>query len=140
MAISDIFRRLFGLQKITKITIQRETLAKVAGIAGDTHPKEMLVFLEGEVKKGTLEITDILFQPYIASNNSVFSTHIDLPLTSKSVGTIHSHPGFRNKPSTADLHFFRKHGIIHGIICQPYNEKSIQFYDFNGEPATVNIV
>ncbi|MCF7866456.1 Mov34/MPN/PAD-1 family protein [Candidatus Woesearchaeota archaeon] len=132
MKLIKKIKEFFTLKKtIQEITISEETIQKICGIAKDTHPKEFLAFLEGRIIGNKIIITDILFQPYIANKHSTWG-HIDLPLTSNVLGSIHSHPSYSNTPSRADLHLFGKTGIVHGIIKKPYSEEDIQIYDNYG--------
>ena len=134
-------KRFFGLEEkepIKEIKITREAMDKIILLAKENHPNEFVTFFEGKIKDGTIIIEDVLFQPYYANDHSVF-THIDFPLTSKVLGSIHSHPGPSNRPSRADLHLFGKTGIVHGIIHEPYTEGSLAMYDNNGEPLIYSV-
>ncbi|MCF7872410.1 Mov34/MPN/PAD-1 family protein [Candidatus Woesearchaeota archaeon] len=126
--IKEFFK---GKQPIKEIILTEKTIKKICGLAKDTHPKEYLAFLEGRIIGNKVTITDILFQPYVANENSTWG-YIDLPLTSSVMGSIHSHPGYNNKPSRADLHLFGKTGIVHGIIKKPYKPEDLAIYDNYG--------
>jgi proteasome lid subunit RPN8/RPN11 len=55
-------------------------------------------------------------------------------------GTAHSHPGYFNDPSDADLDFFSHFGGIHFITCQPYDRKSWRAYDSCGRRIHLDLV
>ena len=56
------------------------------------------------------------------------------------VGSIHSHPGYSNEPSDADIDFFGHYGGIHIIICQPYDRQSWKAYDSKGRIIPIEII
>ena len=129
-----------------KIIIEKEVINAILELARMTSPKEFVAFLEGRTeskkfsehsKKGnkavkkTLRIYGLAYQEYIANEHSTLA-RINFPITSKIVGSVHSHPGPNNHPSRADLQFFSKRGIIHLIISSPYTEQDIQGYNSNG--------
>ena len=119
--IKKWIKSFFKLHKyeFEKINIKQEVIDTICEIAQQTHPKEFIAFLEGKTKNKILYITDLAYQEYVAGYTStVFKDY--LPLTSNVLGTVHSHPGYSNKPSNADLRVFSKKGIIHLIIKKPY--------------------
>jgi proteasome lid subunit RPN8/RPN11 len=127
---------IFKKKKIEKIEINSHLIQKICDLSKDCYPKEFLAFLEGEIDNNRIHIKDIIFQPYIGTKDSAMA-HIDFPLTVKSLGSVHSHPTKSNKPSSADLKFFHKTGIIHAIIKYPYKREDVQFYDINGQEINV---
>ncbi len=132
--IKKWLKSFFKLDKyeFEKIIVKQEVIDAICEIAQHTHPKEFIAFLEGKNKHKILRINNLVYQEYIAGYTStVFKDY--LPLTSKVVGTVHSHPGNSNKPSNADLRVFSKKGIIHMIIKKPYREEDIQGYNLNGD-------
>jgi proteasome lid subunit RPN8/RPN11 len=62
------------------------------------------------------------------------------PIDYSIAGTVHSHPGFSNRPSEADLDFFSNMGGVHIITCQPYDRTSWVAYDSRGEPLELEII
>lgn len=123
----------FELEKFDfeKIIIEKEVINAILELAQMTSPKEFVAFLEGKQVKKTLRVYGLAYQEYTANEHSTLA-RINFPITSKIVGSVHSHPGPRNTPSRADLHFFSKRGMIHLIIGYPYREQDIQGYNSNG--------
>lgn len=132
---------LSGKQTIKGIEIKRSAIEKFTEFSKGSYPKEFLGFSEGKIERGKILIDDILFQPYIANENSAFSTRLwDMPITANVVGSAHSHPGPSNHPSRADLHFFGKTGIVHMIIKLPYRTEDVALYDNNGNVLNYKII
>lgn len=127
------FNRFFELDKyeFDRVVIDKEVIEAIIELAEQTLPKEFIAFLEGKVNKRVLRITRLNYQEYVA-NPSYTVYKMDFPLTSNIVGTVHSHPGYSNKPSKADLHSFSKKGLVHLIISMPYRVENIKAYDING--------
>lgn len=125
-------------EQIQGITINLETVQKICALSAETYPKEFLAFFEGKITWSKIEIKDILFQPYIANENSAFG-RIDFPTTSNVLGSVHSHPGPSNRPSGADLRLFGKTGIVHAIIKHPYSPEDIEMYDTEGNKLNFSI-
>jgi proteasome lid subunit RPN8/RPN11 len=63
-----------------------------------------------------------------------------MPVDFTVVGSVHSHPSGNFSPSDADREFFQKFGTIHIIAGRPYNLRTWQAYDWNGEPIDLAIV
>lgn len=133
------FERLFDLDKFRfkSIYIEQDVVENIMLLAKENHPKEFLAFLDGEIKNEKLIITGLLYQEYYASDSSA-APIFHFP-TNTFYGSVHSHPGYSNKPSSADRQFFRKIGIINMIICKPYSSDSIKFYNHEGEEINVEL-
>ena len=56
-----------------------------------------------------------------------------LPMNSKYMGSVHSHPGPSAMPSDADLKTFSKNGFFHMIVCLPYSLETFRSYDRYGQ-------
>lgn len=145
MAFKGIFtrwlRRLFELDRyeFERVVIDREVIDNIMELAKQTHPKEFIAFLEGKSRKKIMRIFGLLYQEYEASTNAT-AAKINLPLTSSAVGSVHSHPGPSNQPSSTDLRFFSKHGVVHLIIRMPYRAEDIAAYDLQGRRIGFEIV
>lgn len=133
------FEKLFDLDKFRfeRIIIEQHVIEDIALLAKENHPKEFLAFLDGKIEDKILTITKLLYQEYYASDRSA-APIFRFP-TSTFYGSVHSHPGYSNKPSSADRQFFRKVGIINLIICKPYSRDEIRFYNHEGEEIDVEI-
>jgi hypothetical protein len=57
-----------------------------------------------------------------------------IPMNTKYMGSVHSHPGPSARPSDADLRTFSKNGYFHMIVCQPYSMETFKSYDRYGQP------
>lgn len=147
MAAEDVIKRflrqgiekLFDIDKLrfNKIIIKKEVLEEASDYAKNAYPKEFLAFLQGAIKNSALVIDGLIYHEYLASENSAMPI---FHFADKSFyGTIHSHPSHNNRPSRADLGFFRKMGIIHCIISNPYTPENMRFYDYNGEEINISI-
>jgi hypothetical protein len=62
-----------------------------------------------------------------------------LPMNTKYMGSVHSHPGPSASPSSADLKTFSKNGYFHMIVCLPYSLETFKSYDRYGDhmPYTI---
>jgi proteasome lid subunit RPN8/RPN11 len=63
-----------------------------------------------------------------------------MPIDYSVVGSVHSHPSGNWSPSDADREFFQKFGSVHLIVGMPYNLRSWQAYDYDGEPIVLEVV
>ena len=138
-ALKETLIKMFDLDKFSfdKVTIEQSVIENIIILARETHPKEFLAFLDGKIVDKTLIITGLLYQEYHSSENSA-APIFHFP-DKTFYGSVHSHPGYNNSPSSADKQFFRKMGIINIIICKPYNPENIRFYNHQGEEIIVNI-
>jgi len=134
------FERLFDLDKFTfeNIGIEQDVIINIMQLSRDNYPKEFLAFLDGEIKNKKLIITGLLYQEYYASDRGA-APIFHFPNRSF-YGSVHSHPGFSNRPSSADRQFFRKMGVVNAIICKPYNVENIRFYNHEGEEINIEII
>lgn len=127
--------RLIGLflgnndKRFREILMEREVVEEIVQIARESHPFEFAALLEGKVKEGVLKVDGLVFLPGETSNQGAVMKTFMMPLTTGTVGSVHSHPIPSGEPSTADLQFFAKNGLFHLIIAYPYTEDSILAYD-----------
>lgn len=136
-------QRFLGVERWDRIRIESETVRDICELARSAAPREMILFLTGGVKaeggERVLVIDGLYLKSYYANTRSTsFTTH-DLPLLGNVYGTVHSHPGRSNRPSTADRRLFNKFGSFHLIIAQPYTRESIAAYDKYGVPIEVEL-
>lgn len=138
--------RLIGLflgnqdKKFQEILMDREVVEEIIQIARESHPFEFAALLEGKVKKGVLKVNGLVFLPGETSNQGAVMKTFMMPLTTGTVGSVHSHPIPSGEPSTADLQFFAKNGLFHLIIAYPYTEDSILAYDTFGEIISYKLI
>jgi proteasome lid subunit RPN8/RPN11 len=134
--------KLFADEEFDAVRIEPEVIEDICTLARGSHPKEMVAFLTGDIRKEQgkrlLVIDGLYLKGYDASEDATsFTTH-DLPMTGVR-GTVHSHPGWFNTPSAADRRLFDKHGWFHLIVCQPYTSSSIAAYNKQGERIEVAV-
>jgi len=132
--------RLFDLDKFKfySIYIEQDVIENIMLLAKENYPKEFLAFLDGQIKNKKLVITGLVYQEYYASDMS--ATPIFHFADKSFYGSIHSHPGLSNRPSSADKEFFGKIGVVNAIICKPYLQENIRFYNHEGEEINVEVL
>lgn len=133
----------FGVEHWERIRVEPETVRDICQLARSAAPKEMILFLTGGVhtegEERVLVIDGLYVKSYYANEHSTsFTTH-DLPLLGNVYGTVHSHPGWSNRPSGADLQLFNQYGSFHLIIARPYVRRSIAAYDKYGNRIAVEL-
>jgi proteasome lid subunit RPN8/RPN11 len=111
--------------------IKRAVLESIVQAAQNTFPDEFIAFLGGEMKKK--EVTELLILPSLSGSEAAIIRSDLLPLNVKSAGSVHSHPGYSNFPSSADKKMFSQHGEIHLIICLPFSVQTIRAFDSAGK-------
>ncbi len=137
--LKEGFEKLFELDKLkfNEVIIKKEIIESIMHLARENHPKEFLAFFQGAIKNKKLIINQLDYHQYYASESSAFPIlqygKMDF------YGSVHSHPSLSNRPSKADMEFFRKTGIVHAIICRPFNFENIKFYNHHGEEIIVKI-
>ncbi|MGZ7119516.1 MAG: Mov34/MPN/PAD-1 family protein [Methanobacterium sp.] len=142
MKLNNILGKIFGTsrQEIDEIHVDSEVLNEIMNIAKESYPNEFMALLEGQIQKNVLKITGLIFLPSETSNEGAVMQVFMQPLTTNSVGSVHSHPGYSASPSEADLQFFSKKGIFHMIIAEPYKRESILAYDSFGNIVDFKVI
>lgn len=105
--------------------------------AKSTYPDEFICFhrtVDGVVS----EI--ILVPGSVYGDSHSFIDEWMTPVDFNRSGSAHSHPGYCNEPSDADLDFFSHMGGVHFITCQPYDRTSWKAYNSSGEVVNLEIV
>ncbi|NLN72009.1 MAG: hypothetical protein GX137_04370 [Thermoplasmatales archaeon] len=82
----------------------------------------------------------VLLPGTVYGNSHSFLNEWMMPLGVRPVGTVHSHPGYSNEPSEADLQYFSNMGGVHIITCLPYDESSWKAYDSAGRVLDLKIM
>jgi proteasome lid subunit RPN8/RPN11 len=62
-----------------------------------------------------------------------------VPSTTDTIGSIHSHPSTSALPSTPDIHFFKKRGLVHFIMANPYVRSKVRGYDKVGRSIRFSV-
>ncbi|MCX6650208.1 MAG: Mov34/MPN/PAD-1 family protein [Methanomassiliicoccales archaeon] len=117
--------------------IDRSLLEMINEAARDSLPNEFIALLRAE--DGVIQEL-ILLPGTLQGENSAQVMLNMMPIDYTVVGTIHSHPGYANRPSGQDLSFFRHYGGVHIITCQPFDERSWRAYNSQGGRVTLPIV
>ena len=140
MDFHNALSKLLGNDKsIEEVHIDQKVIDEIVKIAINADPNEYVALLSGSIDKHILKITGLIFLPFKASSSSAVMEVFMMPMTTKAVGSVHSHPGPSAHPSQADLTFFGKNGYFHMIICRPYSQSSIRAYDAFGNPMTFRV-
>ena len=142
MKLNNILGKLLGTSKyqFEEVHVDSEVIDEIINIAKEAYPNEFMALLEGKIGNNILTITGLVFLPIETSQEGAVMQVFMQPLTTDSLGSVHSHPGPNASPSTADLEFFAKRGLFHIIIAEPYDRESIRAYDSFGNLADYRIV
>ncbi len=133
--IKSKMAKLFGLDKFEfdKIVVKSSAMDEICHLARQAYPKEFFAILNGKIDERELLIVSLTYQIYETTEESA-SFKLNLPLISNDIGTVHSHPSYSNLPSVADKSTFNKHGLVHMIVCRPFEKGNIAMYDLYGRP------
>ena len=135
--ISKIFQN--DDEEFKEVRVDREVLESVIYYAKQAYPNEFLAFFDGEIKNKILYITSLIFLPgETCQTGAVVHTEL-IPMNTKYLGSVHSHPGPSAQPSGADLKTFSRHGYFHMIVCLPYSLETFRAYDRYGEPLNYTV-
>ncbi len=97
--------------------------------ARSTYPDEFLCMLRAD--DGI--ISELIFVPgTVYGESHSFMNEWMAPVDFSLVGTVHSHPGYSNQPSDADLQYFANYGGVHVITCMPFDRNSWKAYNSSG--------
>ena len=115
-----------------EVRVDREVLESVIYYSKKAYPNEFLAFFDGQIKDKILYITGLIFVPgETCETGAVVHTEL-IPMNTKYMGSVHSHPGPSAMPSDADLMTFSRHGYFHMIVCLPYSLETFKSYDRYG--------
>ena len=132
----SFFSRIFGNKdedEFEEVRVDREVLESVIYYAKKSYPNEFLAFFDGEIKNKILYITGLIFVPGETCETGAVVHTERLPMNTKYMGSVHSHPGPSAMPSDADLKTFSKNGFFHMIVCLPYSLETFRSYDRYGQ-------
>ena len=132
----SFFSKILGNkdEEFREVRVDREVLESVIYYSKKSYPMEFLAFFDGEIKDKILYITGLIFLPGERSETSAIIHTEMLPMNTKYMGSVHSHPGPSARPSDADLRTFSKNGYFHMIVCLPYSLETFKSYDRYGQP------
>ena len=102
--------KLFGNKEdeFEEVRVDREVLESVIYYAKKAYPNEFLAFFDGKIKDKVLYITGLIFVPgETCETGAVVHTEM-IPMGTKYMGSVHSHPVPSAMPSDADLVTFSK--------------------------------
>lgn len=136
------------------VAISDSTLSLLLELARESHPDEMLAILTAEPisevrLKHPAEFT--VEDPHIITGFDVpprlrnsptqvqFSPHM-LPITTNTVGVVHSHPNGVLQPSMTDLNQGLSVGNTHIIIGAPYTSESLRAFNSTGERVSIDVL
>lgn len=117
--------------------IDQETLDFILEISKSAFPKEMAGLLKS--KEGI--ITDVILAPGTYTSDRSAIMRLDrLPVTLKTIGSVHSHPSGNPTPSSQDLELFSKKGKLHIITGHPYEKNNWVCYNKKGKERELEIL
>lgn len=117
--------------------IRRSVLELIMAAARENYPNEW----SGQLRARNGVIFELTMLPgtLVGRDNALVNLWM-LPIDHSVVGSVHSHPSGNYGPSDADREFFQKFGSVHLIVGRPYNLRTWQAYDYDGEPIVLEIV
>ncbi len=120
------------------IQIPRGVLELVLHAARTAYPSEFGAMIRGEGNR----IKEVLLLPGTIQGRKFASFRMNmLPIDSKTVGVVHSHPSGSNRPSRADLRMFSRVGNVNLILGYPYRgAEDVAAYDGTGNPQEIEII
>jgi proteasome lid subunit RPN8/RPN11 len=117
--------------------IRKELLKAINDAATSNYPNEFVAALRAE--EGIIEEMLLLPGTIQGETSGTLQLHM-LPIDHSVVGSVHSHPGYSNRPSDADLRFFGHFGMVHIITCLPYDRTSWRAYNLQGETIQLDVI
>jgi proteasome lid subunit RPN8/RPN11 len=139
--MSGVFDRLIGGRRrpIRRVVLSGDLLDELLGAAKSSYPKEFGALLEGSLEADVLDINGFILPHSLVGKDNILMNIGMLPSTTETIGSIHSHPSSSAFPSTADVHFFKKRGLVHFIMANPYVRSKVKGYDRLGRPIRFSI-
>ena len=118
--------------------VKFSVLESICIAARQSYPNEFIALLGGNVFEGIIE--ELVVLPSNTGEDFATLRFDLLPLDRSVFGSVHSHPGYGNRPSRGDIGTFSKIGKIHAIVCIPFNIENIKFYDCDGKEEKFEIM
>ena len=118
-----------------KVHFLDETIKDICYMARSSYPKEMFCILR--IINGIL--SEFVMAPGSeSSETSAIFIPQRLGHDNTLIASCHSHPSNNNRPSSTDLHTFRKFSV-NIIVGAPYNVSSLGVYNIQGLPIPFEI-
>ena len=118
-----------------KVHFLDETIKDICYMARSSYPKEMFCILR--IINGIL--AEFIIAPGSeSSETSAIFIPQRLGHDNTLIASCHSHPSNNNRPSSTDLHTFRKFSV-NIIVGAPYNVSSLGVYNIQGLPIPFEI-
>jgi proteasome lid subunit RPN8/RPN11 len=120
------------------IQIPRSVLELILHASRNTYPNEFGAMIRGEGNK----IKEVLLLPGTIQGKRFASFRMNmLPIDSKTIGVVHSHPSGSNRPSAADVQLFSKVGNVNLIVKYPYQSvDDVAGYDSSGTRQRIEVI
>jgi proteasome lid subunit RPN8/RPN11 len=122
------------------VEVKRRVFESILLAARNVYPREFIGLLRGSEREGGVVVEELILAP-LATYGEEFSSfsQYNVPLDPSIIGSVHSHPGYSNRPSKGDLEFFSTNGSVHLIACMPFDAKSVRAYDKRGKPLELAV-
>ena len=117
--------------------IARDALEFMLEVSESSHPKEFA----GMLYETDQIITEVDVPINQSSNGTTVMDLFTIPVSTHSVGSVHSHPSGELKPSDADIRLFIQNGgDYHIIVAYPYEITSWACYDRVGNLRQLDVL
>jgi proteasome lid subunit RPN8/RPN11 len=117
--------------------IARDALEFMLEVSESSHPKEFA----GTLYETDQIITEVDVPINQSSNGTMVMDLFTIPVSTHSVGSVHSHPSGELKPSDADVRLFIQNGgDCHIIVAYPYEITSWACYDRVGNLRQLDVL
>lgn len=118
--------------------IQKHVVDSIVQAAQHTYPNEFAALLGAKAKTQTIH--ELVLVPTVFGNEHAILRMDLLPWNAQTVGSVHSHPDFSNKPSIQDKQLFGSHGEIHFIICLPFSPTALTAFSSKAKPIEYQVI
>jgi proteasome lid subunit RPN8/RPN11 len=124
------------------VLIPRPVLELILHASRSAYPNEFGALIRGEADERGARIKELLLLPGTVQGKGFASFRLHmLPLDSRSIGVVHSHPSGNKRPSEADLLMFSKAGNVNLIAGYPYESVyDIAAYDEEGSLQKIEVI
>jgi proteasome lid subunit RPN8/RPN11 len=139
--MSGVFDRLIGGKRspIRRVVFDGNLLDELLKAAKNLYPREFGALLEGSLEAEVLKINGYILPQSLVGKDNILMNIGMLPSTTDTIGSIHSHPSKSALASTSDIHFFKKRGLVHFIVANPYVRSKVKGYDRLGRSIRFSV-